>query len=207
MNYLHLILIVTIGIFPAISVAGENDLAVPILSFADISCGAWARSQRDEPMRQVYLYWFRGFVSGYNYGSETKQVPLNAMPDPDTLSLEDSAKGKSSLVRKKSSQEIQLEQLRNQLSDLQIKYTEKHPDILIVRKKIAELEDEIEKAKAKLEKEEGLKIEEKTLSIDPRYNETEDRLMLYVDKYCREHPLLPFIGAAIQLVKELSVKK
>jgi polysaccharide chain length determinant protein (PEP-CTERM system associated) len=92
------------------------------------------------------------------------------------VASEDSAKGKSSLVGRKSSQEIQVEQLRNQLFDLQIKYTEKHPDNLIVRKKIAELEVEIEKAK--LEKEEGLKIEEKTLSIDPRYNEIEDRLML-----------------------------
>jgi len=92
------------------------------------------------------------------------------------VASEDSAKGKSSLVGRKSSQEIQLEQLRNQLFDIQMKYTEKHPDNLIVRKKIAELEVEIEKAK--LEKEGGLKIEEKTLSIDPRYNEIEDRLML-----------------------------
>ena len=115
MNYLHLILIVLIGIFPLVSVGGEND-PVPIFSFADTSCGAWTKSQQDGSMRQIYLYWFRGFVSGYNLGSETKQVPMNAMPDQDTLSL-------------------------------------------------------------------------------------------YVDKYCREHPLLPFIGAAFQLVKELSVKK
>jgi len=92
------------------------------------------------------------------------------------VASEDSAKGKSSPVGRKSYEEIQVEQLRNQLFDLRIKYTEKHPDNLIVRKKIAELEVEIEKAK--LEKEEGLKIEEKTLSIDPRYNEIEDRLML-----------------------------
>ena len=92
------------------------------------------------------------------------------------VASKDSAKGKSSPVGTKSSREIQLEQLRYQLSDMQIKYTGKHPDILIVRKKIAELEVEIEKAK--LEKEEGLEIEEKTLSIDPRYNEIEDRLML-----------------------------
>ncbi len=118
MNYLYLILIVVIGIFPAISAAGENDRSEIIVfpSFTDISCGAWARSQKDEPTRQVYLYWFRGFVSGFNYGSETKTVPLNATPDPDTLSL-------------------------------------------------------------------------------------------YVDKYCREHPLLPFISAAVELVNEISVKK
>jgi polysaccharide chain length determinant protein (PEP-CTERM system associated) len=78
--------------------------------------------------------------------------------------------------RDRSSQETQLEQLRNQLSDLQTKYTEKHPDILIARKKIAELESEIEKAK--VEKEKGPKEGEQRYSVDPRYNEIKDRLMV-----------------------------
>ena len=39
---------------------------------------------------------------------------------------------------------VQLEQLKNQLKDLQSKYTDKHPDILIVKKKIADLEVMIE---------------------------------------------------------------
>ena len=43
-------------------------------------------------------------------------------------------------------QEVQLEQLRNQLLDLKAKYTEKHPDIVIVKKKIADLEAKIEKS-------------------------------------------------------------
>jgi polysaccharide chain length determinant protein (PEP-CTERM system associated) len=78
--------------------------------------------------------------------------------------------------RDRSSQETQLEQLKNQLSDLQTKYTEKHPDILIVRKRIAELEAEIEKGKA--EKEKVPKEGGQRNSIDPRYNEIKDRLML-----------------------------
>jgi uncharacterized protein involved in exopolysaccharide biosynthesis len=36
--------------------------------------------------------------------------------------------------------EVQLEQYRNHLSDLEAKYTEKHPDILVAKKKIADLE-------------------------------------------------------------------
>jgi polysaccharide chain length determinant protein (PEP-CTERM system associated) len=36
--------------------------------------------------------------------------------------------------------ETQLQQLKNHLADLQAKYTEKHPDILIAKKKIADLE-------------------------------------------------------------------
>ena len=93
------------------------------------------------------------------------------------IASEESARGTSSLTgRNRSSQETQLEQFRNQLSDLQTKYTEKHPDILIVRKRIAELEAEIEKSK--LEKEKGLKEGGQSLSVDPRYRETKDRLMI-----------------------------
>lgn len=91
------------------------------------------------------------------------------------MASEDSTSGKSSLIGKKSSQEMELEHLRNQLSDLQTKYTEKHPDILIAKKRIAELEVEIQKAR--LEKEKGLKEEGQVFSIDPRYNEIKNRLM------------------------------
>jgi polysaccharide chain length determinant protein (PEP-CTERM system associated) len=90
---------------------------------------------------------------------------------------EGGTKGTSSLAgRDRSSQETQLEQLKNQLSDLQLKYTEKHPDIQIVRKRIAELEAEIEKAKS--EKEKGPKEGGKGLSVDPRSREIKDRLMV-----------------------------
>lgn len=55
-----------------------------IYSFSETSCGAWmrARGKRNE---QVYLYWLRGFVSGYNYGNE--QYVVVKMPDMDTLAL------------------------------------------------------------------------------------------------------------------------
>ena len=84
---------------------------VNVFGFADTSCSAWTRSKGDEPSRAVYVAWFRGFVSGYNFGNSANQVPLDKMPDPATLAL-------------------------------------------------------------------------------------------YIDKYCRENPTLPFIGAAIPLVQE-----
>jgi polysaccharide chain length determinant protein (PEP-CTERM system associated) len=62
--------------------------------------------------------------------------------------------------------EAQLEQLRNLLLDLQAKYTEKHPDILIVKKKIAELEAKLEKA----ESEKGSEVKkeaEKSQDLSP----------------------------------------
>jgi polysaccharide chain length determinant protein (PEP-CTERM system associated) len=83
---------------------------------------------------------------------------------------------------------VQLEQLRNQLKDLQSKYTDKHPDILIVKKRIAELEVMIEKRSE--EKKESstpesapppvgreTRKERSGLSNLPRYTELESQLM------------------------------
>jgi hypothetical protein len=92
------------------SVAADDPIA--LFSFQDTSCGAWAKSAHDKLGRAQYDSWFRGFVSGYNFGNPTNQVQLERMPDPDTLAL-------------------------------------------------------------------------------------------YVDKYCRENPLNPFVSAALDLVREL----
>jgi hypothetical protein len=58
---------------------------VNVFSFGDTSCAAWARSAQDEERRELYIAWFRGFVSGYNYGNSGNQVPLGAMPKPAAL--------------------------------------------------------------------------------------------------------------------------
>lgn len=55
---------------------------IAIFSFEDISCAAWTRSQGDEILRAQYGTWFRGFVSGYNFGNPANQALLGAMPDP-----------------------------------------------------------------------------------------------------------------------------
>lgn len=55
---------------------------ISIFSFDDISCAVWTRSQGDEISRARYGTWFRGFVSGYNFGNPANQVLLGAMPDP-----------------------------------------------------------------------------------------------------------------------------
>lgn len=94
--------------------AGESS-PVPMAAFDDNSCGAWMQSEKYPATRNIYIHWFRGFVSGYNFGSETQQVPHSEMPSKATLSL-------------------------------------------------------------------------------------------YIDKHCRENPLLPFISAAVALVKEQRVK-
>ena len=58
---------------------------VAIFSFDDISCAAWSRSAENEILRAHYGTWFRGFVSGYNFGNAANQVLLGAMPDPPAL--------------------------------------------------------------------------------------------------------------------------
>ena len=58
---------------------------VNVFSFADISCEAWERSRTDEQLRTIYGAWFRGFVSGYNFGNSANQVALDRMPDPPAL--------------------------------------------------------------------------------------------------------------------------
>ena len=55
---------------------------IAIFSFEDITCAAWTRSRGDEILRAQYGTWFRGFVSGYNFGNSANQVVLGAMPDP-----------------------------------------------------------------------------------------------------------------------------
>jgi uncharacterized protein involved in exopolysaccharide biosynthesis len=59
----------------------------------------------------------------------------------------------------KNPYELQLDQLRNRLSDLQTKYTEKHPDVIVAKRKIADLENKIEKVKAIEAEEEDTKVE------------------------------------------------
>lgn len=94
---------------------------------------------------------------------------------------------------KKDFQEIQLEQLKNQLAELQTRYTGKHPDTLVLKRRITELEAKIEKEKSEKKQEEQItvstlpspKIETKAekkdeksgLRLNPRYKEMESQLI------------------------------
>jgi polysaccharide chain length determinant protein (PEP-CTERM system associated) len=86
----------------------------------------------------------------------------------------------SSELKGKNPDELQLKQLRGYLSDLQTRYTEKHPDILMAKKKIADLENKIEKVKPMELAEESLKpekVEEKvSQESNPFYKEMESQL-------------------------------
>jgi polysaccharide chain length determinant protein (PEP-CTERM system associated) len=93
----------------------------------------------------------------------------------------------------KDPQVVQLEQLKNQLADYQAKYTEKHPDIVMVKKRIEELEAKIEKDKSEKKAEGPIAVSElptpstemkkekkegkSELKLNPRYKEMEAQLI------------------------------
>jgi polysaccharide chain length determinant protein (PEP-CTERM system associated) len=77
---------------------------------------------------------------------QLSDMELLTMPVADPLQTPSKVQ-----VGPKNGHEIQLEQLKNQLAELRMKYTEKHPDILVVKKKISDLEKQV--ASNRLERE------------------------------------------------------
>ena len=65
--------------------AQDAQPATNMVSFADNSCAAWVKSEGNVSVRGTYLYWFRGFVSGYNWGNPTHQVASDKMPNNPTI--------------------------------------------------------------------------------------------------------------------------
>lgn len=58
-----------------------------VFTFGDTSCTAWTKSQSDDAMRAQFQAWFRGFVSGYNFGNSANQVRSGTMPSPADIAL------------------------------------------------------------------------------------------------------------------------
>jgi len=87
MNALRSILLVTLCLFGVVATSTARDDVLLTHSFADTSCGTWVGSQHNVVTRAQYLYWFRGSVTGYNFGYPSNQVSLEAMPDLVTLAL------------------------------------------------------------------------------------------------------------------------
>jgi polysaccharide chain length determinant protein (PEP-CTERM system associated) len=104
------------------------------------------------------------------------KLQMASIPGSETLKGEDPATNPlpfpqgSTKPMMKNPDQLQLDQLKNHLSNLRIQYTEKHPDILMAKKKIKDLEEKIEKMKANEAEEEKIKmekVEEKAISSPP----------------------------------------
>lgn len=78
--------LIFIALFYSLTVLAESPPVV-VFSYEDSSCGAWANSADEPAVRWQYHSWFRGFVSGYNYGNPNNQIVLGQMPNPQTLDL------------------------------------------------------------------------------------------------------------------------
>ena len=79
---------------------------------------------------------------------QLSDMELLAMPVGDPLQTQSKVQ-----ISPKGDYGIQLEQLKNQLTELLMRYTERHPDIVMVKKKISDLEKQA--ASLRLEKEFG----------------------------------------------------
>lgn len=45
-----------------------------VLGFEDMSCVAWVKSKGDPELRNSYVIWARGFLTGHNYALPGQQV-------------------------------------------------------------------------------------------------------------------------------------
>jgi hypothetical protein len=67
--------------------ASASDEPINVAGFADMSCGAWAKSRPDSAARAQYLAWIRGFITGVNYASPKRQIALVRLPSDETTEL------------------------------------------------------------------------------------------------------------------------
>lgn len=58
-----------------------------VYSFSETPCGVWEQTKEQPRKREIYIYWIRGFVSGFNYAHPFKALEPNKMPDNASLSL------------------------------------------------------------------------------------------------------------------------
>jgi hypothetical protein len=66
--------------------AGEGN-PIAVHGFDHMSCGDWRLSRTTGPVREQYIAWVRGIVTGYNYANPDSQITAGRMPDDGALAL------------------------------------------------------------------------------------------------------------------------
>lgn len=81
------IVILSTTIFACAAVfAAEREPQINIIFSAEnATCTAWTKSADNKLVRQQYEIWARGFASGYNYATPSRQVKVGAFPSGDDL--------------------------------------------------------------------------------------------------------------------------
>ena len=51
----------------------------------DASCARWTKYKNNPGVREYYLYWIRGFVSGHNLANPSQQVKVGAFPQAEEI--------------------------------------------------------------------------------------------------------------------------
>ena len=79
--------LLALGIVHSSAALAQEPPEFTAFTFGDTSCAAWTKSQSDNAMRAQFQAWFRGFVSGYNFGNSANQVRSGTMPSPADIAL------------------------------------------------------------------------------------------------------------------------
>lgn len=66
----QMLLAMLLGTLPMAAAAAP----LKVLAFDDNSCQAWQASKEEPELRQAYVAWARGFLSGHNYANQSRQV-------------------------------------------------------------------------------------------------------------------------------------
>ena len=69
---------------PTLAAVPEPQINI-IFSAEHATCTAWSKSASNKLVRQQYEIWARGFASGYNYATPSRQVKTGAFPSGDDL--------------------------------------------------------------------------------------------------------------------------
>jgi hypothetical protein len=71
----------------AVTATAEEKSFVAIHGFDKMSCQDWFGSEDHPDVRQQYIGWIRGVVTGYNYSNQNDQVALGRMPSDFSLGI------------------------------------------------------------------------------------------------------------------------
>ena len=73
---------ITIAVAPVLAADREPQINI-IFSAENATCTAWTSSAGNKLVRQQYEIWARGFASGYNYATPSRQVKVGVFPSGD----------------------------------------------------------------------------------------------------------------------------